>query len=110
MQILINNSNELTVAKQYKEFTLVLFFDKVSNFYVASARVNNKQVATATFANSKRMGGWCGTDISVDKKFRRLGIMNELYNWVEDSVGSKLVPTKTLTKDSKAFWAARLGN
>ncbi len=107
MQVLIDNNNELTVSKSYKEFELVLFYDKADNFYVATAKMNGKQIATATFANSKRMGGWCGTDISVAKKFRRLGIMSQLYNWVEASVGSKLVPTKTLTNDSKLFWANR---
>ena len=105
--IIIDNKEEITIQKDYRGTTLELFYCKESNFYMATANVSGKQIATAMFENSKRLGGWCGNEIEVDKQYRRKGIMTELYNWVETKVNEKIVPTKTLTKASRAFWKNR---
>ena len=105
--IIIDNKEEITIQKQYKNFTLELFYDKDAKFYIGTAEIKGNQIATANFEFSKRLGGWCGNEIEVDKKYRRQGIMTELYNWVEEKTNSKIVPTKTLTKASKAFWKNR---
>ena len=109
METIIRNTHEeITIQKQYKDFTLELFYCKETNFYMATANTAKKQIATAMFENSNRLGGWCGNEIEVNKKYRRLGIMTELYNWVESKVNKKIVPTRTRTKACKAFWNARL--
>ena len=106
--IIIDNKEEITIQKDYRGITLKLFYCKESNFYMGSAILDGKQIATAMFEKSKRLGGWCGNEIEVDKKYRRKGIMTELYNWVEEKINQKIVPTKTLTNASRAFWKNRL--
>ena len=105
--IIIDNKEEITIQKDYSGITLELFYCKESNFYMATAIVEGKKIATSMFEYAKWLGGWCGNEIEVDKKYRRQGIMTELYNWVESKVNEKIVPTKTLTKASRAFWENR---
>ena len=105
--IIIDNKEEITIQKDYRGFTLELFYCKESNFYMGTATFKGNQIATAMFEYSNWLGGWCGNEIEVDKKYRRQGIMTELYNWVEEKTNSKIVPTKTLTKASRAFWKNR---
>jgi GNAT superfamily N-acetyltransferase len=105
--IIIDNSEEITITKQYNNVTLELFYCKESDFYMATANVEGNQIATAMFEYAKWLNGWCGNEIEVNKKYRRQGIMTELYNWVEEKVNEKIVPTKTLTKASRAFWTSR---
>jgi hypothetical protein len=106
--IIIDNSEEITITKQFNNITLELFYCKETDFYMGTANINNNQIATAMFENSPRLGGWCGNEIEVNKRYRRQGIMTELYNWVESKINEKIVPTKTLTKASKAFWTNRM--
>jgi YesN/AraC family two-component response regulator len=65
------------------------------------------EIARATFSYSKKLNGWYGNDVSVNKKFRRKGIMSAIYNFAEKLIGEKLKPSLSLSNNMKKFWKNR---
>ena len=107
--IILNNNEELTTKKHFStNIDLILYYDKIDNFYVGTAVVNNKEIARATFEYSKKLGGWFGNDINVVKMHRRKGVMTAMYDWVEEKTNSKIVPSLSLSKDAKLYWDSRI--
>jgi hypothetical protein len=47
-------------------------------------------------------------DIVINEEFRRKGLANYLYNYIEKDLKIKLRPSSVQLEDGKAFWKARL--
>jgi hypothetical protein len=65
------------------------------------------ELARVTFDYSKKLNGWYGNDVSVDKNFRRFGMMTAIYDFAEELIGEKLVPSLSLSSNMKKFWNKR---
>lgn len=49
-------------------------------------------------------------DVKLDEKFRRKGIINFIYDYIEDDLSIILIPSTDQSEDAKAFWKNRLKN
>lgn len=47
-------------------------------------------------------------DVVINEEFRRKGLANYLYNYIEKDLKIKLRPSSVQLEDGKAFWKARL--
>jgi hypothetical protein len=75
------------------------------HFYIKATDSNGKEVGSALFETSDGEV-WSGNEIEVNEANRRKGIMSAMYDFAE-SEGHPLEPTKTLSKEGKAFWDNR---
>lgn len=101
------NENYNIVKKQFnKEIELISDYD--DGIYVITARhIVDGEIGRATFSYSKKIGGWYGNDVSVLKKYRRIGIMTSIYDFAEELIGEKLKPSLSLSKNMKNLWYKR---
>ena len=53
------------------------------------------------------VNGWFGNDAFVDKNFRRMGIITAIYEFAEEIIVEKLVPSLSLSPNMEKFWSKR---
>lgn len=101
-------NENLDIKKKSFNNDITLISDYDDAIYVIIARHNiNGEIARATFEHSNKLGGWYGNDVFVDKRYRRIGIMSGIYDFAEELIGEKLVPSLTLSRNMKKFWDNR---
>ena len=92
--------------KDGNEITLTIDKNKDDkHFYIKAKDSSGKEVGSALFETSNGKV-WSGNEIEVNKSNRRKGIMSAIYDFAE-SEGHPLEPTKSLSKEGKAFWENR---
>jgi hypothetical protein len=102
----LNDNYDIKKKKFNNEITLISYYE--DNVYVIIAQhINNSEIARTTFSYSKKLGGWYGNDVFVDKNFRKIGILTAIYDFVEELIGEKLTPSFSLSRNMKKFWANR---
>jgi hypothetical protein len=97
------------IEKKIFNSEITLISDYEDGVYVITAQhINNGEIARAIFSYSKKVGGWYGNDVSVNKNFRRIGIMSSIYDFAEELIGEKLKPSFSLSRNMKMFWGNRI--
>jgi len=103
------NENYDIKKKQFND-DIQLISDQEDGVYVITARHNKVgEIARATIEYSKKLNGWYGNDVFVDKNFRRIGIMTSIYDFAEELIGEKIIPSLSLINTMKKFWNKRNG-
>jgi hypothetical protein len=103
----LNDSYNIT-KKQFNA-EIILISDFEDDIYTITARhINAGEIARATFSHSKKIGGWYGNDVNVTSKYRRIGLMTNIYNYAEELIGENLKQSLSLSKNMKKFWAKRM--
>lgn len=101
-------SENIDIKKKSFNNDIILISDYEDGVYVITARHNIVgEIARATFEHSNKLGGWYGNDSFVDKRYRRIGIMSAIYDFAEELIGEKLIPSLTLSRNMKKFWDKR---
>ena len=96
------------IKKKYFNNEIELISDFDDDVYVITARhIVDGEIARATFSYSKKIGGWYGNDVNVSKKYRRIGLMTNIYKFAEELIGQKLRPSLSLSKNMERFWNKR---
>ncbi len=92
--------------KDGNDITLTIDKNKDTNhFYIKAKDNKGNEIGSALFETDNGKV-WSGNEIEVNEGNRRKGIMSEIYDFAE-SEGHPLEPTKSLSKEGKAFWENR---
>jgi len=92
--------------KDGNDITLTIDKNKDTNhFYIKAKDNKGNEIGSALFETDNGKV-WSGNEIEVNEGNRRKGIMSAIYDFAE-SEGYPLEPTKSLSKEGKAFWENR---
>jgi len=92
--------------KDGNDITLTIDKNKDTNhFYIKAKDNKGNEIGSALFETDNGKV-WSGNEIEVNEGNRRKGIMSAIYDFAE-SEGHPLEPTKSLSKEGKAFWKNR---
>jgi len=92
--------------KDGNDITLTIDKNKDTNhFYIKAKDNKGNEIGSALFETDNGKV-WSGNEIEVNEGNRRKGIMSVIYDFAE-SEGHPLEPTKSLSKEGKAFWENR---
>ena len=88
-----------------KSLNIIKYYDDNYNeTYYRILNDENKEIARIIYDNFNK---WISSSF-VDVKYRRKGIANFIYDYIEKDQNIKLIPSAKLLKDGKEFWKFRL--
>lgn len=79
----------------------------------ATDSITGKEVGKVRFVPTGRQGlaanppRWYATEVEVKPDYRRQGIADSMYRYVEQKFHVKIVPSRDQTEMGEAFWAGR---